>query len=147
MRRGQRRFLPVGFRDIAAAAPLGKSRRVPQISAGIFSHLSALSPFALSGCGHRGGTGGGRILFHPDKRVGSRKIRPCQIMRYFGRVSSFVSGGLFLRAIRICLGAWQTAAAVQSKCLAISCRQASGCRPTYRAGFCLSDLAAFRPVT
>ncbi|HFC2972398.1 TPA: hypothetical protein AABK64_04095, partial [Neisseria gonorrhoeae] len=35
--------------------------------------------------------------------------RPCQIMRYFGRVLSFVSGGLFLRAIRICLGAWQTA--------------------------------------
>ncbi len=50
--------------------------RTPKISAGIFSHLSALSPFALSGCGHRGGTGGGRILFHPDKRVGSRKIRP-----------------------------------------------------------------------
>ncbi len=70
--------------------------RTPKISAGIFSHLSALSPFALSGCGHRGGTGGGRILFHPDKHVGSRKIRPpCQIMRYFGRVLSFVSGGLF----------------------------------------------------
>ncbi|PPZ69872.1 hypothetical protein C5B36_00650, partial [Neisseria gonorrhoeae] len=35
--------------------------------------------------------------------------RPCQIMRYFGRVLFFVSGGLFLRAIRICLGAWRTA--------------------------------------
>lgn len=36
MRRGQRRFLPVGFRDIAAAAPLGKtpSSGVPLAAAG-----------------------------------------------------------------------------------------------------------------
>ncbi|CNR23275.1 Uncharacterised protein [Neisseria gonorrhoeae] len=122
--------------------------RTPKISAGIFSHLSALSPFALSGCGHRGGTGGGRILFHPDKHVGRRKIRPAvsnNALLWPGLV--LCKRRSFLRAIRICLGAWQTAAAVQSKCLAISCRQASGCRPTYRAGFCLSDLAAFRPVT
>ena len=50
--------------------------RTPEISVGIFSHLSALSLFALSGCGHRGGTGSGQILFHPNKYVGSRKIRP-----------------------------------------------------------------------
>ena len=29
----------------------------------------------------------------------------CQIMRYFGRVLFFVSGGLFLRVIPICLSA------------------------------------------
>lgn len=36
MRRGQRRFLPVGFRDIAAAVPLGKtsSSGVPPAAAG-----------------------------------------------------------------------------------------------------------------
>ncbi|QBK54551.1 hypothetical protein TFGB2_01386 [Neisseria gonorrhoeae] len=122
--------------------------RTPKISAGIFSHLSALSPFALSGCGHRAEQAAVESCFIRTNALAVGKSgRPCQIMRYFGRVLSFVSGGLFLRAIRICLGAWQTAAAVQSKCLAISCRQASGCRPTYRAGFCLSDLAAFRPVT
>ncbi len=38
---------------------------------GIFFHLSALSLFALSGCGHRDGTGSGQILFHPNKHVGS----------------------------------------------------------------------------
>ncbi|EQD18038.1 hypothetical protein NM1476_2207, partial [Neisseria meningitidis NM1476] len=31
--------------------------------------------------------------------------RLCQIMRYFGRVLFFVSGGLFLRVIPICLSA------------------------------------------
>ena len=50
--------------------------RTPEISVGIFFHLSALSLFALSGCGHRDGTGSGQILFHPNKHVGSRKIRP-----------------------------------------------------------------------
>ena len=50
--------------------------RIPEISVGIFFHLSALSLFALSGCGHRDGTGGVQILFHPNKHVGSRKIRP-----------------------------------------------------------------------
>ena len=50
--------------------------RTPEISVGIFFHLSELSLFALSGCGHRDGTGSGQILFHPNKHVGSRKIRP-----------------------------------------------------------------------
>ena len=50
--------------------------RTPEISVGIFFHLSALSLFALSGCGHRDGTGSGQIPFHPNKHVGSRKIRP-----------------------------------------------------------------------
>ena len=50
--------------------------RTPEISVGIFFHLSALSLFALSGCGHRDGTGSGQILFHPNKHVGSQKIRP-----------------------------------------------------------------------
>ena len=50
--------------------------RTPEISVGIFFHLSALSLFALSGFGHRDGAGSGQILFHPNKRVGSRKIRP-----------------------------------------------------------------------
>ena len=40
--------------------------RTPEISVGIFFHLSALSLFALSGCGHRDGTGSGQILFHPN---------------------------------------------------------------------------------
>ena len=50
--------------------------RTPEISVGIFFHLSALSRFALSDCGHRDGTGSGQILFYPNKHVGSRKIRP-----------------------------------------------------------------------
>lgn len=50
--------------------------RTPEISVGIFFHLSALSLFALSGCGHRGGTGSGQIPFHPNKHVDSQKIRP-----------------------------------------------------------------------
>ena len=50
--------------------------RTPEISVGIFFHLSALSLFALSGRGHRDGTGSGQILFHLNKRVGSQKIRP-----------------------------------------------------------------------
>ena len=50
--------------------------RTPEISVGIFFHLSVLSLFALSGCGHRDGTGSGQILFHPNKHVGSREIRP-----------------------------------------------------------------------
>ena len=50
--------------------------RTPEISVGIFFHLSALSLFALSDCGHRDGTGSGQILFYPNKHVGSRKIRP-----------------------------------------------------------------------
>ena len=50
--------------------------RTPEISVGIFFHLSALSLFALSGCGHRDGTGSGQIPFHPNKHVGSRTIRP-----------------------------------------------------------------------
>ena len=50
--------------------------RTPEISVGIFFHLSALSLFALSDCGHRDGTGSGQILFYPNKHVGSRKNRP-----------------------------------------------------------------------
>ena len=81
--------------------------RTPEISVGIFFHLSALLLFALLGCGHRDGTGSGQIPFHPNKHVGSRKIRPAvsNNVRYFGRVLFFVSGGLFLRVIPICLSA------------------------------------------
>ncbi|QBK51100.1 hypothetical protein TFGA2_00036 [Neisseria gonorrhoeae] len=119
--------------------------RTPKISAGIFSHLSALSPFALSGCGHRAEQAAVESCFIRTNALAVGKSgRPCQIMRYFGRVLSFVSGGLFCAPSA---SVWAHGKRLQSKCLAISCRQASGCRPTYRAGFCLSDLAAFRPVT
>ncbi|CKK21599.1 Uncharacterised protein [Neisseria meningitidis] len=48
MRRGQRRFLPVGFRDIAAAAPLGKtpSSGVPPAAAGNTSADAKPAPAA-----------------------------------------------------------------------------------------------------
>ena len=88
--------------------------RTPEISVGIFSHLSALSLFALSGCGHRGGTGSGQILFHPNKHVGSRKIRPavsnnallwpglvlCKRWSFFARHSQLFE--------RIANGGWRT---------------------------------------
>ncbi len=70
--------------------------RTPKISAGIFSHLSALSPFALSGCGHGAEQAAVESCFIRTNTLAVGKSgRPCQIMRYFGRVLSFVSGGLF----------------------------------------------------
>ncbi|SUA24678.1 Uncharacterised protein [Neisseria gonorrhoeae] len=70
--------------------------RTPKISAGIFSHLSALSPFALSGCGHRAEQAAVESCFIRTNALAVGKSgRPCQIMRYFGRVLFFVSGGLF----------------------------------------------------
>ena len=88
--------------------------RTPKISVGIFFHLSALSLFALSGCGHRDGTGSGQILFHPNKRVGSRKFRPavsnnalpwpglvlCKRWSFFARHSQLFE--------RIANGGWRT---------------------------------------
>ena len=80
--------------------------RTPEIGVGIFFHLSALSLFALSGCGIGTEQVAVKSCFiQINTLVVGKSGQLCQIMRYFGRVLCFVSGGLFLRVIPICLSA------------------------------------------